>query len=68
MVKYRRQRFFASAAKGTGTGKWSNEDWQYALVLAGFILLVYYLAESYKPGEFVQPYMVEDLYYEEDQG
>lgn len=61
MPKYRRERFFASAARGK-RGGWSNEDWQYALVLAGFILLVYYLAETYKPGEFVDPYKISNPY------
>jgi hypothetical protein len=55
MVKHRRQRFFASAARGK-RGKWTHEDWNYTFVIVGFFLLVIWLANSYKPGQFVEEY------------
>lgn len=64
MVKRRRERFFASAARGK-RGKWGTEDWYYTIAVVFLIFLGLYLAEVYKPGQFVEPYQIveEELTY-----
>ena len=51
----RRERFFASAARGK-RGSWSTEDWYFAIAVVGVVLLGYYLAQQYAPGRYLEEY------------
>jgi len=54
-MRRRRERFFASAARGK-KGSWSTEDWYFAIALVGLVFLGYYLAQNYAPGKYLEEY------------